>query len=149
MTRRKGELQRHRALIAANRAQNAARVSRVVRAARDRKRAADLALIVRELQAAGVTSLRAIADELNARHIATPRRGQWWTGTVSQLLARIKDVRNDDDQYAHFLQSLEREAEHEANAAPSPWRKERRAAELKHRGGRAGSRGPAFLIRLL
>src|SRR5258708_40177540 len=94
-------------------------------------------------------SRRAIEENDERGQIATPRRGQWWTGTVSQLLARIKDVRNDDDQYAHFLQSLEREAEHEANAAPRPWRKERQAAELKHRGVRAGSRGPGLLNRLV
>jgi DNA invertase Pin-like site-specific DNA recombinase len=57
--------------------------------ARADARAADLAPIVRELQAAGTTSLRAIADELNARHIATPRGGQWLAGSVSQLLARL------------------------------------------------------------
>jgi DNA invertase Pin-like site-specific DNA recombinase len=57
--------------------------------ARADARAADLAPIVRELRVAGKTSLRAIADELNARHIATPRGGQWLAGSVSQLLARI------------------------------------------------------------
>jgi DNA invertase Pin-like site-specific DNA recombinase len=57
--------------------------------ARADARAADLAPIVRELQAAGTTSLRAIADELNTRHIATPRGGRWLAGSVSQLLARI------------------------------------------------------------
>jgi DNA invertase Pin-like site-specific DNA recombinase len=52
-------------------------------------RAADLAPIVHELQAAGVASLRGIADELNRRRIPTPRGSQWMAGSVSRLLARI------------------------------------------------------------
>jgi DNA invertase Pin-like site-specific DNA recombinase len=52
-------------------------------------RAADLAPIVRELQASGVASLRGIADELNRRGIRTPRGSHWLAGSVSQLLARI------------------------------------------------------------
>jgi DNA invertase Pin-like site-specific DNA recombinase len=57
--------------------------------ARADARAADLAPVVAELQAAGVTSLRAIADALNKRHIPTPRGGRWQAGNVSQLLARL------------------------------------------------------------
>jgi DNA invertase Pin-like site-specific DNA recombinase len=57
--------------------------------ARADARAADLAPIVRELQAAGATSLRGIADELNRRGIPTARRGRWQAESVSQLLARI------------------------------------------------------------
>jgi DNA invertase Pin-like site-specific DNA recombinase len=57
--------------------------------ARADARATDLAPIVRELQAAGTTSLRGIADELNRRGIPTARRGRWQAGSVSQLLARI------------------------------------------------------------
>jgi DNA invertase Pin-like site-specific DNA recombinase len=57
--------------------------------ARADARAADLAPVVRELQANGATSLRGIADELNRRGIRTPRGGQWMAGSVSQLLARI------------------------------------------------------------
>jgi hypothetical protein len=53
-------------------------------------RAADLAPIVAELQAAGATSLRAIAAGLNARGIRTPRGvGEWQAGSVAQLLARL------------------------------------------------------------
>jgi Recombinase len=58
--------------------------------ARADARAADLAPIIAELLAAGVRSLRGIADELNARGIQTPRGvGQWQAGSVSQLLARL------------------------------------------------------------
>jgi hypothetical protein len=53
-------------------------------------RAADLAPIVKELQASGLTSLRGIAAALNARGIQTPRgKGRWQAGTVNQLLARL------------------------------------------------------------
>jgi hypothetical protein len=64
--------------------------------ARADARAIDLAPTVRELQAAGKTSLRAIADELNRRGIPTARRGQWQAGSVSQLLARIAKQWLDD-----------------------------------------------------
>jgi DNA invertase Pin-like site-specific DNA recombinase len=58
--------------------------------ARADARAADLAPIVAELQAAGARSLRAIAAALNERGIQTPRgKGEWQAGTVSQLLARL------------------------------------------------------------
>jgi hypothetical protein len=52
--------------------------------------AADIARTVEALQAAGTTSLRGIAAELNNRGIQTPRgKGEWQAGTVSQLLARM------------------------------------------------------------
>jgi Recombinase len=52
--------------------------------------ATDLAPTVAELQAAGATSLRAIARGLNERGIRTPRGvGEWKAGSVAQLLARL------------------------------------------------------------
>jgi len=60
------------------------------RTARASERAADLAPIVKELQASGATSLRALAAALNERGISTPRgTGQWQANTVAQLLARM------------------------------------------------------------
>jgi hypothetical protein len=119
MTRRKGESQTLRARIAA-----AARLrgndiggfrTGVIRAARANAQAADLAPIIHELRRAGTTSLRAIAAALNERGIPTATGwAMWRPSQVSKVLARIKD-----DEFDHFLQSLEREA----NAAPSPWRK--------------------------
>jgi hypothetical protein len=44
--------------------------------------------VVRELQAAGVTTTRAIAEALNARGIRTARGGEWHHSTVRNLLAR-------------------------------------------------------------
>jgi DNA invertase Pin-like site-specific DNA recombinase len=58
--------------------------------ARADARAADLAPTVADIQAAGTTSLRGIAAELNRRGIRTPRGvGEWKAGQVSQLLARL------------------------------------------------------------
>lgn len=54
-----------------------------------RKRAADLGDFVAQLQADGITSLRAIADKLNEEEIETPRGGQWGPSSVRNLLARV------------------------------------------------------------
>lgn len=50
--------------------------------------AADLEPIVSDIQAAGHTSLRSIASELNRRGIVTRRGGSWHAGTVRDLLNR-------------------------------------------------------------
>jgi len=57
--------------------------------ARARTRAADLAPIIAELQAAGKTSLRAIADGSNDAGIPTARGGVWWAVQVQRVLERI------------------------------------------------------------
>ncbi len=44
--------------------------------------------MVRELQAAGVSTLAGIADALNLRGIPTARGGEWHPSTVRNLLAR-------------------------------------------------------------
>jgi hypothetical protein len=59
--------------------------------ARVTARVADLAPVVRELQAAGVTSLVGIAAALNERSIPTATgRGSWHAVQVSRVLARIR-----------------------------------------------------------
>jgi DNA invertase Pin-like site-specific DNA recombinase len=50
--------------------------------------AANVLPIVREIQAAGITTLRDIAAALNARGIATARGGEWHSSTVRNLLQR-------------------------------------------------------------
>jgi DNA invertase Pin-like site-specific DNA recombinase len=50
--------------------------------------AANVLPVVRQLQAAGVTTTRALAEALNARGIRTARGGQWHHSTVRNLLAR-------------------------------------------------------------
>ena len=58
--------------------------------ARTAARAADLAPIINELQAAGKTSLRAIAEGLNAQGIPTSRGDGEWTATqVMRVLERL------------------------------------------------------------
>jgi DNA invertase Pin-like site-specific DNA recombinase len=53
------------------------------------KRAADLAPIIAELQAAGAKSLGAIASELNDRRIPTALGGDWSSTQVARVMARI------------------------------------------------------------
>ena len=66
-------------------ARKAATVS--IRAIADRH-AANVLPVIREIQRKGVTSLHQIADGFNARGISTPRGGQWYAKSVSNLLAR-------------------------------------------------------------
>jgi DNA invertase Pin-like site-specific DNA recombinase len=69
---------KHRALSAAARQREAA------------DRAADLAPVIAELQAAGATSLRAIADGLNAQNIPTARgQGEWSAVQVARVLEHL------------------------------------------------------------
>ncbi len=50
--------------------------------------AANVLPIVRQLQEAGITTTRALAEALNARGIHTARGGQWHHTTVQKLLTR-------------------------------------------------------------
>lgn len=50
--------------------------------------AANVLPIVREIEASGLTTLRAIAGVLNARGIRTARGGAWHSSTVRNLLSR-------------------------------------------------------------
>ena len=52
------------------------------------RHAANVLPIIREMQKAGARSLRAIAEALNARGVATARGGRWQAMTVSNILAR-------------------------------------------------------------
>jgi DNA invertase Pin-like site-specific DNA recombinase len=56
--------------------------------ARAAARAADIAPVIADLQAAGTTSLQAIADGLNERSIPTARGGKWSATQVMRVLAR-------------------------------------------------------------
>src|ERR1700742_5062472 len=50
--------------------------------------AANVLPIIREAQKAGAATLRDIASSLNARGVATPRGGQWYAKSVSNVLER-------------------------------------------------------------
>jgi DNA invertase Pin-like site-specific DNA recombinase len=52
------------------------------------RHAANVLPIIREIKRAGATSLRAIADALNARGVPTARGGRWQAQTVSNALSR-------------------------------------------------------------
>jgi DNA invertase Pin-like site-specific DNA recombinase len=67
----------------------ARRAGSATNAAIARARASDLSATVKELQAAGCESLRAIAEGLEARGIPAARGGKWSAAQVSRLLARI------------------------------------------------------------
>jgi hypothetical protein len=70
-----------------HRAPNTADKARTARAA---ARAADLAPIIAELQANGVTSLNGIAAALNARRVPTPGGvGHWHAAQVARVLKRL------------------------------------------------------------
>jgi DNA invertase Pin-like site-specific DNA recombinase len=52
--------------------------------------AAAVAPAIREAQAAGAKTLRAIAAALNGRGITTPRGGRWEAQTVANVLRRVE-----------------------------------------------------------
>jgi DNA invertase Pin-like site-specific DNA recombinase len=56
---------------------------------RAQEHALTLRAIVADVKAAGITSVRAIADELNRRAILTPRGGRWHPTSVVRLLKRL------------------------------------------------------------
>jgi hypothetical protein len=57
--------------------------------AKAQERAENLRAIVADLRSAGVTSVRAMAQELNARAILTPRGGRWHATSVVRLMERL------------------------------------------------------------
>jgi hypothetical protein len=59
-------------------------------------RAADLAPTIKQLQAAGNTTLRALAAGLNAMGITTARGGNWDQTQVCQLLVRPGEGREGE-----------------------------------------------------
>jgi DNA invertase Pin-like site-specific DNA recombinase len=61
--------------------------------AKAEQRAADLAPVIKELQADGATSLQAIADGLNERGIPAARGGQWSSPQVMRVLGRMDESR--------------------------------------------------------
>jgi hypothetical protein len=77
-----GRHKRHRAQSIADKARTARAVAM----------AAELAPLISELRASGVTTLQSIADELNRRGVPTPAgRGRWHTVQVSRVLKRLSE----------------------------------------------------------
>lgn len=63
--------------------------ARAARTASADQRATDLAGTITGLQASGVTSLRSIAEALNAQRITAPRGGEWSAIQVARVLQRL------------------------------------------------------------
>ncbi len=82
----------HPERISRSAARRGAAASVGVRQARANEYAAAFALRIRELRAVGITSLRRIAAALNADGVPAPRGGQWASGQVAKLLARIAET---------------------------------------------------------
>jgi len=53
------------------------------------QRAADLKAIVDDIKRSGITNVRGIADELQARGIRAPRGNKWHPTAVARLLNRL------------------------------------------------------------
>jgi DNA invertase Pin-like site-specific DNA recombinase len=53
------------------------------------RHAANVLPLIREAQKAGATTLRAIAEALNARGVPTPRGGQWYATSIKNMMARV------------------------------------------------------------
>lgn len=62
--------------------------SAIARTDKATKRALDVMPFIVDIQAAGATSLRQIADVLNDGHIKTPQGGSWSAVQVSRVMAR-------------------------------------------------------------
>jgi hypothetical protein len=92
---------------------------RVARKARAAQFAANVLPIIRDIQAAGHTSLNAIGGQLNARQVATASGGQWRHVQVLQILARASgSVGTDTDgrPLCNLLQADSRAASPSQNA---------------------------------
>jgi DNA invertase Pin-like site-specific DNA recombinase len=48
--------------------------------------------IIAEIRKSGATTLRAVADALNARGVPTPRGGRWHATSVKNALARVSSI---------------------------------------------------------
>jgi DNA invertase Pin-like site-specific DNA recombinase len=70
---------------------NDAAVARIKAGARER--ADNLRAIVEDIRHQGQTSVRAMADALNARAILTPRGGRWHPTSVARVLGRLSSGR--------------------------------------------------------
>ena len=64
--------------------------------ARANAKAADLAPIIKDLQASGKKSLRAIAEGLNEAGIPTARGGEWSSVQVMRMLERLDPFREEE-----------------------------------------------------
>jgi Recombinase len=71
---------------------------RVARKAQATPFAANILPIIRDIQAAGHTSLNSIAGQLNARKVGTANGGRWRHVQVRQILARASGSLRPDTE---------------------------------------------------
>lgn len=64
--------------------------ARTAHSAQAAKGAAAILPVITEIQAQGMTTLRAIAGELNAREVDAPRGGRWSAVQIQRILARVR-----------------------------------------------------------
>jgi len=64
------------------------RAAAVLKAEADRA-AGNVLPIIDEIRKSGATTLRDIADALNARGVSTPRGGKWYAASGRNVLARV------------------------------------------------------------
>jgi DNA invertase Pin-like site-specific DNA recombinase len=57
--------------------------------AKAQEHASNLEAVVQDMRSKGIASVRAIADQLNADEILTPRGGRWHPTSVARLLGRL------------------------------------------------------------
>jgi DNA invertase Pin-like site-specific DNA recombinase len=57
--------------------------------AQAQERAANLQAVISDMRARGISSVRGLAEQLNADEILTPRGGKWHPTSVARLLERI------------------------------------------------------------
>jgi DNA invertase Pin-like site-specific DNA recombinase len=66
------------------------KASAAARGAKAAKRNEDLLPVIKDIRESGITTLRSIAAELNARGITTPRSGQWSAVQVQRVLSALQ-----------------------------------------------------------
>lgn len=64
------------------------------------RHAQDLAPVIEDIRKAGAASLQAIADELNAREMLTPRRRRWHASSAANLLRRMQMSQQEVQRHA-------------------------------------------------
>ena len=72
-------------------------------AAKRRSTGPDLAPLIKELQAGGKTSLRAIAEGLNKQSIPTARGGKWSSPQVMRMLGRLASQLGSTEPAGYFF----------------------------------------------
>jgi hypothetical protein len=96
-----------------------------IKAEADRRAQPNVLPIIREAQKAGATTLRQIAEALNAHDAATARGGQWYATSVSNVLRGSQTCRSQWGHWSALLRCL-------------PWPSRHHSSRLRQVGLRIG-----------